>query len=58
MNSYAPISKAPEEGRALPSKSVEVTLLASVPALIAGEPTAKDVVAQKGSASHPFAAHD
>ena len=30
----------------------------SIKRAVAGEPKAKDVVAQKGSASHPFAAHD
>jgi len=30
----------------------------SIQRAIAGEPKAKDVVAKKGSASHPFAAHD
>jgi len=30
----------------------------SIKRAIAGEPKAKDVVAKKGSASHPFAAHD
>ena len=30
----------------------------SIKRAVAGEPKAKDVVAKKGSASHPFAAHD